>query len=178
MPKVGDRVPFTSATQKGYKRLNPQQQRFLDNYLHKDMTQTAAAREAGYAYPAVEAVRLLNSPVVKERLEEMRDEMRSKFGVTIEKSVRDLKAMRDQALREGKISAAIKAEELRLKATGLLVNKSHVTHENVDSMTKEQIIAKLREVMEKAQNRMVDVTPAEPEQNLIGVEEAGTTNPN
>jgi hypothetical protein len=101
----------------------------------------------------------------------MRDEMRSKFGVTIEKSVRDLKAMRDQALREGKISAAIKAEELRLKATGLLVNKSHVTHENVDSMTKEQIIAKLREVMEKAQNRMVDVTPAEPEQNIIGIED-------
>jgi hypothetical protein len=38
-------------------------------------------------------------------------------------------------------------------------------------MTKEQIIAKLREVMEKAQNRMVDVTPVEPEQNIIGIED-------
>jgi hypothetical protein len=86
--------------------------------------------------------------------------------------------MRDQALREGKISAAIKAEELRLKATGLLVNKSHVTHENVDSMTKEQIIAKLREVMEKAQHRVIDVSPVEPEQNLIGTENRGLTDPN
>ena len=158
MPKVGEPLPD------GRKRLTPQQQKFLDNYLHRDMTQTAAARDAGDAHPNVYAVKLLNNPLIQERLEEMRDEMRAKFGVTIEKSVRDLKAMRDQALREGKISAAIKAEELRLKATGLLVNKSHVTHENVDSMTKEQIIAKLREVMEKAQNRMVDVTPAEPEQ--------------
>jgi len=165
MPKVGEQLPD------GRKRLTPQQQKFLDNYLHRDMTQTAAARDAGFAHPNVYAVKLLNNPLIQERLEEMRDEMRAKFGVTIEKSVRDLKAMRDQALREGKISAAIKAEELRLKATGLLVNKSHVTHENVDSMTKEQIIAKLREVMEKAQNRMVDVTPAEPEQNIIGLED-------
>jgi hypothetical protein len=172
MPKVGEQLT------NGQKRLSPQQQKFLDNYLHRDMTQTAAARDAGYAHPNVYAVQLLNSPLIQERLEEMREEMRAKFGVTIEKSVRDLKAMRDQALREGKISAAIKAEELRLKATGLLVNKSHVTHENVDSMTKEQIIAKLREVMEKAQNRVIDVSPAEPEQNLIGIEDRGLTDPN
>lgn len=163
MPKVGEPVPASS----GGRRLNPQQQKFLDCYLHGDMTQTAAARAAGYAHPSVDAVRLLNSTTVQERLEEMREEARAKYGVTVERSIRDLKAMRDQALKEGKISAAIKAEELRLKATGLLVNKSHVTHENVDSMSKEQILAKLQEVMGKAQKRMIDITPTEPEQNLI-----------
>jgi len=154
MPKVGEPSPFPNS-----RRLNPMQQKFLDNYFYGDMTQTAAARAAGYSDAGNEALRLLNSPHIQARLAEMREEAEAKFGVTVEKSVRDLKAMRDQALREGKISAAIKAEELRLKATGLLVNKSHVTHENVEAMTKDQILAKLREVMEKAQSRMVDVTP-------------------
>lgn len=156
MPKVGQSI-------KGMRRLTPQQQKFLDNYLHGDMTQTAAARAAGYKTPNVDAFRLLNKPQVQERLEEMREEMRAKYGVTIDRSVRDLKKMRDQALQEGKISAAIKAEELRLKATGLLVNKSHVTHENVENMDKEQIVQKLQQIMKKAQNRMIDVTPEEPE---------------
>jgi hypothetical protein len=40
MPKVGEPNPNGI-------RLKPQQQKFLDNYLHKDMTQTAAARASG-----------------------------------------------------------------------------------------------------------------------------------
>ena len=160
MPRVGEPI-------KGTPRLSPQQQKFLDNYLHGDMTQTAAARAAGYKTPNVDAHRLLNNPKIQERLQEMREEMRAKYGVTIDRSVRDLKKMRDQALQEGKISAAIKAEELRLKATGLLVNKSHVTHENVENMDKEQIVQKLQQIMQKAQNRMIDVTPEEPEHILI-----------
>ena len=53
MPKVGEANP-------NGQRLKPQQQKFLDNYLHKDMTQTAAARTAGYNHPTVQAVQLLN----------------------------------------------------------------------------------------------------------------------
>ena len=41
MPKVGEQI------EKGGRRLQPQQQKFLDNYIHKDMTQTGAARAAG-----------------------------------------------------------------------------------------------------------------------------------
>ena len=47
MPKVGEQV------EKGAKRLTPPQQKFLDNYIHKDMTQTGAARAAGYKNPNV-----------------------------------------------------------------------------------------------------------------------------
>ena len=162
MPKVGEPNPNTN-------RITPQQQRFLDNYFHKDMSQTAAAREAGYAHPHVAATRVLNQPRIQERLSEMREEARARFGVTLDKSIRDLKAIRDAALQEGKYSAALKAEELRLKATGLLVNKSHVTHENIENMDKNQILAKLKEVMEKAQNRMIDVTPETSSQILDNV---------
>ena len=65
MPKVGEQI------EKGGRRLQPQQQKFLDNYIHKDMTQTGAARAAGYKSPNVRAVQLLKNPVVRERMEEM-----------------------------------------------------------------------------------------------------------
>jgi phage terminase small subunit len=70
MPKVGEDLPKEMRLA-GYKRLKPIQQEFLNNYLYKDMTQTAAAREAGYKNAGVSAIRLLKSPVVAERLQEL-----------------------------------------------------------------------------------------------------------
>ena len=157
MPKVGIKEDKVH----GNRRLNPQQQKFLDNYLHGDMTQTAAAREAGYSNANVRAVQLLNNPTVKERLEEMRQELESKYGVSVTKSVRDMHQLRNEAWQAGNFSAAIKAEELRLKVTGLMVARSHVTHENIDSLSRDQIVEQLQEFMERAKNRMKDVTPAE-----------------
>ena len=159
MPQVGETLT-KEQTSVGMERLKPQQQTFLNNYFNGDMTQTAAARKAGYKNPTVAAVRLLRNPVVQERLEEMRLEARTKYGVTVDKSVRDLKKMRDQAWELGRFGEAIRAEELRLKATGLLVNKSHVMHEDVNSMNREQVLEKLDEFKRMAERRMKNVTPA------------------
>ena len=153
MPKVGENLPQEQRS-KGLKRLTQKQQDFLDNFMHKDMTQTNAARQAGYSNPSVAAVRLLRNEVVQERFQEMQEENRSRFGVTIDKSVRDLLKIRNEAWESGKFGEAIRAEELRLKATGLLVNKAHVLHEKVDSMTKEEILAELQNLQQKAQDRM------------------------
>jgi len=153
MPKVGENLP-QEQRQKGLKRLTQKQQAFLDNFMHKDMTQTNAARQAGYSNPSVDAVRLLRSEVVQERFQEMQEENRSRFGVTIDKSVRDLLKIRNEAWESGKFGEAIRAEELRLKATGLLVNKAHVLHEKVDSMTKEEILDELQKLQHLAQDRM------------------------
>jgi len=152
LPKVGEANP-------NGQRLKPQQQKFLDNYLHKDMTQTAAARTAGYNHPTVQAVQLLNNPIVKERMEEMRLELESKYGVSVTKSVRDMQRLRDEAWQAGNFSAAIKAEELRLKVTGLMINRSHVVHENIEAMSREEIAEQLQEIMGRAKDRMKDVTP-------------------
>ena len=159
MPQVGETLT-KEQTSVGMERLKPQQQTFLNNYFNGDMTQTAAARKAGYKNPTVAAVRLLRNPVVQERLEEMRLEASTKYGVTVDKSVRDLKKMRDQAWELGRFGEAIRAEELRLKATGLLVNKSHVMHEDVNSMNREQVLEKLDEFKRMAERRMKNVTPA------------------
>ena len=153
MPKVGEQ------TAKGEKRLTPPQQKFLDNYVHGDMTQTEAARKAGYAHPNVRAVQLLNNPVVKERMEEMRAELQARYGVTIAKSIRDLQIIRDRALQDGNYSAAIKAEETRLKASGVMVDQKHVTYQNLDGMDRDKIVEQLNHFIEKAQTRMIDVTP-------------------
>ena len=91
----------------------------------------------------------------------------TKDGVTVAKSVRDLQHIRDQAMMVGKFGDAIRAEELRLKATGLLINKSHVKHENVDAMTREQLLEKLGDFMKIAQQRMKDITPAQESEPLI-----------
>ncbi len=72
-----------------------------------------------------------------------------------------MQRLRDEAWQAGNFGAAIKAEELRLKVTGLMVARSHVTHEHVDNLSREQIVEQLQEFMERAKNRMVDVTPAE-----------------
>ena len=54
-----------------------------------------------------------------------------------------------------------------MKATGLLVNKTHVKHENVDAMSREQILEKLGDFMKIAQSRMKDITPDPENPNKI-----------
>jgi len=158
MPKVGEDLP-KEQREAGLRRLKPQQQEFLDYYLHKDMTQTEAARRAKYKNPTVQAVRLLRNPVVQDRLQEMRLEAQARFGVTVDKSIRDLKKIRDQAWEMGKFSEAIRAEELRLKAAGLLINKQHVIKEEITASTKEEIAKKLEDYRRLAEGRMRNVTP-------------------
>ena len=167
MPRVGENLP-KEQRDKGLKRLTQRQQDFLDNFVHKDMTQTASARQAGYSNPSVDAVRLLRNEVIQERLQEMYDENRSRFGVTLEKSLRDLKKIRDMAVDEQRYSEAINAEKLRMQATGLLVNKSHVLHEKIDSMTKEDILAELQNLQRKAEDRMKKATVTQINPKKIG----------
>lgn len=157
MPKVGESLP-KEMTEAGMRRLKPQQQKFLDLYLHKDMTQTEAARQAGYANPGVQAVRLLRMPVVQERLQEMRLEAQARYGVHIDKSMRDLKKIRDEAWQAGKYSEAIRAEELRLKASGLLINKQHIVKEDITQKSKDELLDKLAEFKRLAESRMKDVS--------------------
>ena len=166
MPKVAENLTKEQRLA-GWKRLTDKQQSFLDNFMHKDMTQTNSARQAGYANPGVDAVRLLRNPVVQERYQEMREEARTRFGVTIDKSVRDLLKIRNEAWESGKFGEAIRAEELRLKATGLLVNKAHVLHERTDSLTREEILAKLQEFQDIAQKRMKVATNTHKEPIVI-----------
>jgi hypothetical protein len=59
----------------------------------------------------------------------------------------------------GKFSDALRAEELRLKAAGLLINKQHVVKEEITANTKQDIANKLADFKRLAESRMVNVTP-------------------
>ena len=53
-----------------------------------------------------------------------------------------------------------------------MVARSHVTHEHVDNLSREQIVEQLQEFMDRAKNRMVDVTP---DDNPIEAEQISIT---
>jgi hypothetical protein len=98
----------------------------------------------------------------------MQEENRARFGVTLDKSLRDLLKIRNEAIERERYGEAIRAEELRLRASGVLINKSHVLHEKVDSMSKEQIVAELKKLQDLAQNRMKRASVSHIEPKKIG----------
>ena len=55
-----------------------------------------------------------------------------------------------------------------MKATGLLVNKQHILHEDMNVLNREQILEKLNEFKSLAEGRMRNVTPEENVQVKIG----------
>ena len=61
----------------------------------------------------------------------------------------DLKDIRDGAVRNGAWSAAVTAEVARGKAAGLYVNRSELTVNRVDTMSKEEVLARMRELYDE-----------------------------
>ena len=61
-------------------------------------------------------------------------------------------------MASGKYSEAIRAEELRLKASGLLINKQHIVKEDITGKSRDELLGKLEEFKRLADSRMKDVT--------------------
>jgi hypothetical protein len=57
-----------------------------------------------------------------------------------------LKDIRDGAMRNGAWSAAVTAEVSRGKAAGLYINRSELTVNKVESMSKDDILARMQEL--------------------------------
>jgi len=133
--------------------LTQQQQKFIENIVYHDMSQTEAARRAGYNHPAVQANRNMKNKNIIIGIEELRYEAQHRNRVTLDRSLRDLKSIRDAAVLDGSWGPAIKAEELRMKAVGLLVEKKAVLHGRVDTLSKEEALEELQKLQEKAKNQ-------------------------
>ena len=126
--------------------LTQQQQKFVENVVYHDMSQTEAARKAGYSNPAVQAHRNMKSKNIMIAIDELRHEAQHRNNVTLDRSLRDLKSIRDAAVLDGSWGPAIKAEELRMKAVGLLVEKKAVLHGRVESLTKDEVLKELKKL--------------------------------
>lgn len=111
-------------------------------FVAQGLTQTEAARQAGYSQGAahVQASRLMKRDTVRERIAQLM------APIDVETAKKDhidrLSQLRDRALSKGQLSAAIKAEELRGKVLGLYVEQSVVQNlgdRDLDNLTPEQL---------------------------------------
>tara|TARA_R100000781_G_scaffold24653_4_gene18256 strand:- start:273 stop:806 length:534 start_codon:yes stop_codon:yes gene_type:complete len=137
------------ARTKGSGTLTPQQEKFAQN-VAKGMNKTEAAKQAGYSEKnATRAGTMLaskNNPKVMDRIQHLQEMGAMKAGLNLSTHLTDLKDIRDGAMRNGAWSAAVTAEVSRGKAAGLYINRSELTVNKVESMSKDDILARMQEL--------------------------------
>lgn len=117
----------------GLKSLTPKQEKFA-LAVASGKTQSDAYREAFNVRPTTkpeavnqQASRLMADINISSRVEELRKPIAAKAMITLESHIERLKELADLAIKQGQIAAAIKAEELCGKATGIYVEKRQIT---------------------------------------------------
>jgi phage terminase small subunit len=113
--------------------LTPKQEKFALE-VASGKTQSDAYRAAFNVRPTtkdttvnVSASKLMADPNISQRVEELRKPIADKAMVTLESHIERLKELAMMAIDQGQIAAAIKAEELCGKASGVYVEKRQIT---------------------------------------------------
>lgn len=131
------------------KKLTPKQEKFAQN-VAKGMKKKEAAEKAGYSEKnAARAGTVLSSdanPVVKNRIHQLQTSAAEKASVSLSTHLVDLKEIRDGAMRNGAWSAAVTAEVARGKAAGLYVNRSELIVNRVETMSKDEVLARMKQL--------------------------------
>ena len=149
--------------------LTRKQELFVKELVSKDgqITLREAAINAGYSATSAHsrAYELTNqhiSPHVVAAINSYRRELDEKYGVTYQRHLRDLQAIRDVALENGAYSAAVQAEYRRGQAQGdIYVSKSEIRTGSIDSMNKEDVLKALEEIKQSYAPITIDITPKE-----------------
>ena len=76
----------------------------------------------------VNASKLMSNTKIQQRVDEIRMPVIQAKRLTLENHLEDLKALRNMAIKEGKLSAAINAEIARGKAAGVAIDRVEVEH--------------------------------------------------
>lgn len=137
--------------------LTERQEQFARIYATGTVTQTEAARQAGYANPRQNATDIIQNPAVLERIRELKEELSIKFEVTFENHVKKLSEIRDAALDKGNFTAAVAAEKARGQAAGLYVSRQEIMVGKIDQMSREEVIAEI-ERMRKEYPMLANLT--------------------
>jgi len=145
------RIPITALRIMGERAygLTAKQETFCLNYAAGNITQTEAARRAGFANPAFAATRFLNGrdyPHVLRRIVELKHELSRRFEVTFENHVKKLAEMRDMALADKNYSAAIAAEKNRGQVAGLYIARHEIMIGKIDQMSREEVLAEIEKL--------------------------------
>ena len=129
--------------------LTPLQKKFCEIYATEDVTQTDAARMAGYAEASAAgmASALLNGrdyPQALDYIRQIKSELAKKYEVTFDNHVRKLAEIRDAAFTQGNYPAAVSAEKARGQAAGLYITRQEILVGKIDQMSKEEVMAEIR----------------------------------
>tara|TARA_R100000742_G_C4272764_1_gene92069 strand:- start:1054 stop:1545 length:492 start_codon:yes stop_codon:yes gene_type:complete len=131
------------------KKLTPKQEKFAQN-VAKGMSKKEAAIEAGYSEKnAVKAGYVLASdenPLVQDKIKALQLKASEKASLDLATHLTDLKDIREGAMRNGAWSAAVGAEVARGKAAGLYINRSELVVNKVETMNKDQILERMKEI--------------------------------
>ena len=138
---------------KGEDGLTDRQRIFVELYSANEgrLTPTECARQSGYKpeRAAVTASELLNvkkSPKVVQAIVKRREEIANTHKVEMDKHVQELARLRETALDAKSYSAAVNAERLRGQAAGLYIDRKEIRTGSIDSMSREEVLAKLKEI--------------------------------
>lgn len=115
------------------KQLSPQQLSFVGGYaLGKSAAE--AARLAGYRpqYAKRAADKLLNNPAVKAAVDEVRARIRDETMVTAERLMGKLEDALGRAIDAKQFTAVARILELQGKLSGVLIERMHHLHEQID----------------------------------------------
>lgn len=136
------------------KPLTQAQEIFAQAYARGDNTAAHAARLAGYAESSIynkgrEFLDASLNPHIVKRIREIQEENQKRYGIDLDRHLRDLMTIRDQAIDNGSFAAAVSAEKIRGSAAGLHIDRKEILHGKIDQMSKEEVLARLKELQEK-----------------------------
>ena len=133
--------------------LTDKQQIFVKIFAENEgrLTPTECARQAGYSEASanVTSSQLLNGkryPKVVDAIITKRAELEKTHEVKLQKHVQELARLREKSLSEKSYSAAVNAERLRGQAAGLYIDRKEIRTGSIDSMSREEVLNKLKEL--------------------------------
>jgi len=138
---------------RGADGLTEKQRVFVEIYTEHEgrLTPTECARQSGYkreraATTASELLNVKMYPRVVQAVAKRRDEIANTHKVEMDKHVRELARLRETALGAKSYSAAVNAERLRGQAAGLYIDRKEIRTGSIDSMSREEVLSKLKEI--------------------------------
>ena len=136
------------------KAVTPQQWRFIQELVDGEGKQTLKQAAISAGYPENKANKLAHeltdprkNPHVVAAIQQYRKDLAEKYGTSLDRHLRDLQVIRDQALDAGNYGAAVTAEYRRGQALGTIyVDRKEIRHGTIDSMSVDEVRRKLEEI--------------------------------
>tara|TARA_R100001377_G_scaffold72038_1_gene47768 strand:+ start:1310 stop:1831 length:522 start_codon:yes stop_codon:yes gene_type:complete len=144
------------------KFLTNRQKKFCELIMEGIYSNSECARQSGYSHGQANkhASLLLNGrdfPLVTEHLKELREIREKKYGVTLMGQLKRLSDLSRGAEEVGQFSSAINSEKIRSALGGLTTdNRQNTVIHQLDSLSREEIIARLSEIRKKHPSAFID----------------------